>query len=107
VNLPFVVAVREQADVVVVVTQDHLTNDVRRGENRGRKLAHSAVVRSLTALGSLAPSVRTFETTATVPIAADWKLGDVRIIGLLQERRSRRIIGVGSAPVTSYAGTRQ
>lgn len=104
VNLPSVVAVREQADVVVALTQDHLTNDVRRGENRGRRLAHSAVVRSFTALGSLKPPVRTFETTATVPVAADWNLGDIRIVGLLQERGSRRIVGAGLARVNVHDG---
>jgi hypothetical protein len=99
VNLPSTVTVREEADVVVALTQDHLTNDVRRGENRGRRLTHSAVVRSLTALGSLKRPARAFETTVTVPVAADWNLGDIRIIGLLQERGSRRIVGAGSARV--------
>jgi hypothetical protein len=102
VTLPSVVAVREQADLIVALTQDHLTNDVRRGENRGRRLAHSAVVRSLTVLGSLTPPIRTFETTATVAVAADWNLGDIRIVGLLQERGSRRIVGAGSARVTAH-----
>jgi len=92
------------ADVVVALTQDHLTSEVHRGENRGRSLAHSAVVRRLTAVGSLKPSVRTFEATATVLIAADWNLADVRIIGLLQERRSRRIVGAGSVRVNGQKG---
>jgi hypothetical protein len=100
VTLPPGVAVREQADVVLAVTQDHLTNDVRRGENSGRRLAHSAVVRSLTTVGSLQASGRTFDTATTVPIGADWTRADVRIIGLLQERQSRRIIGAGFARIT-------
>ena len=104
VNLPSGVAVLGPADVVVALTQDHLTSDVHRGENRGRSLAHSAVVRSLTAIGSLKPPVRTFEATATVPIAPDWNLADVRMIGLLQERRSRRIVGAGSVRVNGHEG---
>jgi len=102
VTLPSVVAVREQADVVVALTQDHLTNDVRRGENGGRRLAHSAVVRSLTALGTLKPPARTFETTGAVPGVGDWNLDDLRVIGLLQERGSRRIVGAGSARVNVF-----
>jgi hypothetical protein len=90
--------------VVVALTQDHLTSDVHRWENRGRNLTHSAVVRSLTAIGSLRPSVRTLEATATVPIAADWHLADVRIIGLLQERRSRRIVGAGAIRINGQKG---
>jgi hypothetical protein len=107
VNVPSDVTVREQADVVIALTQDHLTSDVGRGENRGRRLAHSAVVRTLAALGSLTPPVRMYDTTATVPVAPDWNAGDVRIIGLLQERRSRRIVGAGSARVSAHEGARR
>jgi len=107
VNLPSGVAVLEEADMVVALTQDHLASDVHRGENRGRSLAHSAVVRSLMAVGSLKPSDRTLQATATIPVAADWNLADVRIIGLLQERRSRRIIGAGVASVNGRPGPRQ
>jgi hypothetical protein len=97
VNVPPAISIREPLDMVVALTQDRLTSDVGRGENRGRRLAHSAVVRSLTAFGSLKPPDRTLETTATVPVAADWNPGDIKAIGLLQERRSRRIVGAGSA----------
>ena len=105
VSLTSAVAVREQTDVVVALTQDRLTNDVPRGENRGLRLAHSAVVRSLTALGSFQPPARTFEKTVPVPVAADWEVHNVRIIGLLQERRSRRIVGAGSVRVDESEGS--
>jgi hypothetical protein len=101
-TLPSVVAIRERADVIVALTQDHLTNDVPRGENGGRRLAHSAVVRSLTALGTLKPPAQTFETTVTVPVESEWNLDDLKIIGLLQERGSRRIVGAGSARLTAH-----
>ena len=94
-------AIRERADLIVALTQDHLASEVRRGENHGRVLAHSAVVRSLTALGSVQPPVRAFDKTVTIPVAADWEVRDVRVIGLLQERRSRRIVGAGSAHVSA------
>ena len=100
VNVGSDIRVAEPLDMVVAVTQDHLTSDVRRGENRGRSLTHTSVVRSLTALGSITPPGRGFETTATVPMAPEWNLGNIGIIGLLQERRSRRIVGAGSARVS-------
>ena len=106
VELPFELTVRERTDIVVAVTQDRLATDVPRGENRGRTLKHSAVVRSLTALGSLTPSSRTFGTTATVPVSPEWNISDVRVIGFLQERQSRRVIGAGSANVDTHSGTR-
>ena len=61
------VAVLGEADMLVELTQDRLTSEVHRGENRGRSLEHSAVVRSLTAVGSLKPSARTLQATATIP----------------------------------------
>ncbi len=106
VEVPPEVTVRGKADVVIAVTQDHLATDVQHGENRGRKLTHSAVVRSLMAVGSLTPPSRTVATTVTVPVAAEWKTSDLRIIGFLQERESRRIIGAGSANVDdAHSGT--
>ena len=53
VSTPPGAVIGERADVIVALTEDQLTSDVQRGENRGRLLKHGAVVRSLTALGSL------------------------------------------------------
>ena len=91
--------VREKADLMVAVTQDRLTTDVQRGENRGRRLTHSAVVRSLTVLGSFSVPDRTFTTTTTLAVAPEWNAAELRIVGFLQERESRRIVGAGSVRV--------
>jgi hypothetical protein len=90
---------RERGDVIVAITQDRLVDDVGRGENRGRRLSHAAVVRSLTALGSVAGPDPAFSGTASLPIAPQWKTPDIRIIAFLQERGSRRILGAGSATI--------
>ena len=91
------VVLHDRGDVVVAMTQDRLVDEVARGENRGRKLAHSAVVRSLTTIGSVAAPQAGFSGTASLPIAAQWKTPDMRVIAFLQERGSRRILGAGSA----------
>ena len=91
------VSLRERGDVIVAVTQDRVTDDVARGENRGRRLSHSAVVHSLTALGSVAGPDSAFTANVSLPIAPQWRTPDVRIIAFLQERGSRRILGAGSA----------
>jgi hypothetical protein len=90
-------ALREPGDVVVAITQDRLVDDVERGENRGRRLTHSAVARSLTALGSVSGSETAFAADTSLPIGRQWKTSGMRIIAFLQERRSRRILGAGSA----------
>ena len=87
---------REPADVMLAVTEDHLVTNVRRGENGGRTLTHSAVVRSLITVGELAPQDHAFAKTASTPLAHDWNAENLRIVAFVQERQSRRIVGAGS-----------
>ena len=63
-------------------------------------LTHSAVVRDLALVGTLKPTDRMFDATVALPVAQSWNLGDIRIVGLLQERSSRRIVGAGVAGVS-------
>jgi hypothetical protein len=90
---------RERGDVIVAITQDRLVDDVARGENRGRRLSHSAVARCLTALGSVAGPDPAFTASASLAIAPQWKTPDMRVVAFLQERGSRRILGAGSATI--------
>jgi hypothetical protein len=99
-------AFRDTADVFVAVTEDNLVTDVRRGENRGRTLKHSAVVRSLTTVGALRPQEHTLSATASVPWALDWISANVRVISFLQERQSRRMVGAGSSTIGELTVTR-
>jgi hypothetical protein len=96
VDVPPSLAIRE-ADVMVAVTEDNLSTTVRRGENSGRTLRHSAVVRSLTTIGTLPSKERTRLVRASIHVAPEWRLENLRVVGLVQERSTRRIIGVGSA----------
>jgi len=97
VAVPHSLALRDSADVVVAITEDNLATEVRSGENRGRTLKHSAVVRSLTAIGTLSPGEREWSNGVTVTLATDWTAANLRIVSFLQERESRRIVGAGSA----------
>ena len=92
------VAIGQRADVIVALTEDQLTSDVQRGENRGRLLKHGAVVRSLTALGSLT-ALNTFSGVTSIPTAASWVTRNLAVVAFAQERQSRRIVGAGSAGV--------
>ncbi len=97
VTVPQQLTLRESADVLVAITEDNLATEVRRGENGGRTLRHSAVVRSLISVGTLSPLERTWSTSASVPVAPEWKVANLRVISFLQERASRRIVGAGVA----------
>ena len=89
------------AVVLVEITEDHLVTEVRRGENRGRTLRHTAVVRSLTTAGELAPGDRTFSTSVSAVLAREWKPENLRIVAFVQERQSRRIVGVAAVPLAA------
>ncbi len=97
VEMPPALTLHEPADVLLAVTEDKLATEVRRGENHGRTLRHSAVVRSLTPIGTLSPDDRTWSMHVPLSVASGWTLANVRVIGFLQERESRRIIGAGAA----------
>jgi hypothetical protein len=98
VTVPTSLTLRESADVLVAIAEDNLVTEVRRGENGGRTLRHSAVVRSLTTVGTLSAHEHTWSTSASLPVAQEWKPANLRIVSFLQERASRRIVGAGSAP---------
>jgi hypothetical protein len=87
------------------VTEDNLVTDVRRGENRGWTLKHTAVVRSLTTVGILRALDHTFSMAFRVA-APDWKSAHMRVISFLQERQSRRIVGAGSTTIGALTVTR-
>jgi hypothetical protein len=98
VSIPTGVVIRERADVIVAITEDQLTSDVQRGENRGRLLKHSAVVRSLTALGSLT-AINPFSGATSIPTVPSWVTRNLTVVAFVQERQGRRILGAGSANV--------
>jgi hypothetical protein len=91
----------QRADVLVAVVEDNLVTDVRRGENSGRKLRHTGVVRSLTTIGALAEDERLWSATVSVSIDADSKPENLRVIAFLQERDTRRILGAAAARVAA------
>jgi hypothetical protein len=95
VEVPPEVAMREPADVVIAITEDNISSDVRRGENSGRHLRHNSVVRSMQTAGTLKAPLREWSGAASINILPDWKLADLKVIGFLQEQHSRRIVGVG------------
>jgi len=99
VDVSLEISARETSDIIVALTEDHLTSEVRRGENRGRTLRHSAVVRSLSGVGVLTPPICSLSTTTSVMVAPSWKIQDLKATAFLQERQSRRITGAVAASI--------
>jgi hypothetical protein len=87
----------EPADVIVSVVEDGLVTDVARGENRGRTLTHSAVVRVLEIIGSIEPGRQGWSIEKDMPLDDEWRLGNTRVVAFLQARGSRAVLGAASS----------
>jgi hypothetical protein len=91
------------AEVILVITEDNLSSNVSRGENSGRKLAHTAVVRKMRAIGGVDPSTKGFESETNVAVATGWKRDDLRVVVFVQERAHRRVLGAASIKLMESA----
>jgi hypothetical protein len=95
VEVPPEIAVTEPSDIVIAVTEDNLSSAVLRGENGGRHLQHTAVVRLLQTAAVLKAQAREWSGTTSITVMPEWKPADLKVIAFVQEQRSRRIVGVG------------
>jgi hypothetical protein len=80
--------------VFLAITEDDLTTNVRGGENGGRILNHSAVVRNLKQLGTTTNGL--FETSVNLPIKSDWKQPSLHAIVLVQSPDTGLVLGAAS-----------
>ena len=94
-------ASHDAAEVLLAVTEDNLHSDVQGGENAGSKLSHTAVVRRLTILGKINSKQPLFSGEPIVALDGGWKIENLRAVVLVQEKKSRRILGAASIPLKS------
>ncbi|HXE91551.1 MAG TPA: DUF1223 domain-containing protein [Terriglobales bacterium] len=83
-----------RAILLLAITEDHLSVAVSRGENSGRRLSHTSVVRWLKRVAEL-DGGKDFQTEIEVSTASDWKAKDLRAVAIVQESGSGRVLGVG------------
>ncbi len=88
--------------VQLALTETGLSSQVGRGENSGRLLRHSAVVRSLRSLGPVAAD-GTFAATVPLTLGTGWKPENLRAVVLVQETASHHVVGAASLPLGSAA----
>jgi hypothetical protein len=92
---------RAKVEILFAVTEDDLTTKVGAGENGGRTLAHSAVVRELHKVGTTSDDK--FDKVINLPDKPDWKKPDLRAIVLLQNPSSGEILGAAQIPYAAPA----
>lgn len=89
----------EQAEVILAITESGLTSQVLRGENSGRLLRHTGVVRSLNRVAAIEARKGAYVADLQVNLARQWKRENLRAVILVQDRKSRRIVGAASCPL--------
>lgn len=87
----------DKADVLLAITENNLRSEVARGENAGRYLRHSAVVRSLSVLGNINDGQQSFEAESTANLNVGWQQNNLRAVVFVQERGTRRILGAAAS----------
>ena len=91
----------DTAEVLMAVIESNLSSDVPRGENAGRSLKHTAVVRQLQTVGEVAAGSYKFTANTAVPFNPAWRKDNLRIVIFIQERRTRRVLGAASLKVSA------
>lgn len=82
-----------KSHVLLAITENDLTTDVKNGENRGRTLHHADVVRELRDLG---PTVKgEWQRTINPGFDSHWDRSKLRVIVLIQQQDGR-ILGASS-----------
>lgn len=93
-----------QAEVWVAVAENGLHTAVTRGENAARTLRHTAVVRSLTWLGSLPRETpETWPVDARIRLDRAWRREQLRLVAFVQAGTGGPILGAASAPIAPRA----
>jgi hypothetical protein len=84
------------SNVYLAVTEHGLMTFVQRGENSGRTLRHSSVVRSFGIIGRVKPQgANGGQLVSTLRLPREWKRENLRAVVFLQERDTFRITGAG------------
>jgi len=85
------------ADMLLAVTEGGLETPVLGGENNGRRLRHSAVVRSLTRLGTLdTKKDGAYNADARLNLRSEWNRQNLKLVLFVQDRSNRKILGAAA-----------
>lgn len=96
------VSARENApsgrqSVYLALTESSLESNVGSGENSGRRLRHTAVVRSLKKLGELRDGE--YKDTQTLALNKDWNRGQLKAVVFVQSQQHGQITGAAELPL--------
>jgi len=88
----------QTADMLLAVTESGLETSVGGGENGGRRLRHSAVVRTITKLGLLdTKKDGAYDGNARFNLRPDWNRQNLKLVLFVQDRGNRKILGAAAS----------
>ncbi len=86
------------AEVFLAISEDRVATDVPRGENAGRRLEHSYVVRDLRRIGQADANGR-FDGSTAIGTEAARKAAPRHAVVFVQESGSRKVLGAATLPL--------
>ncbi len=87
--------------MILAITESGLHSAVGAGENSGKELHHSPVLRELKVIGTMGKNGEdAFTGQATRKLDSNWNVQNLRAITFVQEKKSRRILGAAQIRVT-------
>ena len=88
------------AEIWLAITETGLHSAVTAGENAGRDVRHAAIVRLLRKIGEAKEgSEPAFSSEASLALRGGWKRENLRAVALVQEKKSKRILGAAEIPL--------
>ncbi|MCU1285827.1 MAG: hypothetical protein JWO13_2177 [Acidobacteriales bacterium] len=98
INIDSIPVSAKNAQVLLAITESNLQSSIKRGENDGRTLTHTGVVRELRLLGPIEGT--TFTAESKLKLHPDWKRPDLHVIVFVQDAKTRQILGATLVPLT-------
>jgi len=94
---------KDTPEVWLLISESGLHSAVDKGENAGHDLHHSSVVRTLKKVGVTAPasSPQAFDGSTSIKLKSGWKRENLRAVALVQEKKSRKILGAAVLPIAN------
>jgi hypothetical protein len=82
----------QKADVYVAIALNHAQSEVSAGENAGRKLSHTAVVRLMAKVGSIQNN-QPFVEDIHLKLPPDAPASDLRLVAFVQQAHQGKVLG--------------
>lgn len=90
-------SLRSDAEVLVALTEAQARIPIPRGENSGRTLIHTAIVRDLRVVGTVGQQGG--QVRATIRPSPDLARRELRVVAWVQDRNQRTILGAATRPL--------